>query len=39
VVDEPIDHRGGDDLVAEDLAPPAERLVTGDDERGGLVSG
>jgi hypothetical protein len=22
VVDEPVDHRGGDDVVAEDLAPP-----------------
>jgi hypothetical protein len=25
VVDEPVDHRGGDDLVAEDLAPARER--------------
>ena len=39
VVDEPVDHRGGDDLIAEDLAPPAERLVAGDDERGAFVSG
>ena len=23
VVDEPVDHRGGDDVVAEDLAPGA----------------
>jgi hypothetical protein len=27
VVDEPVDHGGGGDVVAEDLAPPAERLV------------
>ena len=33
VVDEPVDHRGGGDLVAEDLAPRAERLVAGDDQR------
>src|SRR6516165_8691538 len=34
VVDEPVDHRGGDDLIAEHFAPAAERLVAGDDERG-----
>src|SRR5579862_6065497 len=39
VVDEPVDHRGGDDLVAEDLAPPAERLVAGNDEAGSFVAG
>jgi hypothetical protein len=38
VVDEPVDHGGGDDLVAEDLAPAAERLVAGDDERGAFVA-
>jgi hypothetical protein len=27
VVDESVDHRGGDDVVAEDLAPAAEDLV------------
>jgi hypothetical protein len=27
VVNEPVDHRGGGDLVAEDLAPCPERLV------------
>jgi site-specific DNA recombinase len=32
MVHEPVDHGGGDDVVAEDLAPPAERLVAGDDE-------
>jgi hypothetical protein len=31
VVDEPVDHGGGDDVVAEDLAPARERLVGGDD--------
>ena len=39
VVDEPVDHRGGDDLVAEDLAPAGEGLVAGDDQRGALVAG
>ena len=34
-----VDHRGGDYFVAEDLAPAAERLVGGDDQRGALVSG
>jgi hypothetical protein len=32
VVDEPVDHCGGDGLVAEDLAPGGERLVRGDDQ-------
>jgi hypothetical protein len=32
VVDEPVDHRGGDHVVAEDLAPAAERFVAGDDQ-------
>jgi hypothetical protein len=27
VVDEPVDHGGGDDVVAEDFAPAAEDLV------------
>ena len=38
VVDEPVDHRGGDDLVAEDLAPGRERLVGGDDHAGAFVA-
>ena len=38
VVDEPVDHGGGGDLVAEDFAPAAERLVGGDDQAGTLVS-
>src|SRR5260370_25817755 len=39
VVDEPVDHRCGDDVVAEHLTPPAERLVGSDDEGGPLVAG
>src|SRR5438067_557530 len=39
VVDEPVDHGGGDGLVAEDLAPGGEGLVAGDDQRGALVAG
>jgi hypothetical protein len=39
VVDEPVDHRGGDDLVAADLAAGGEGLVRGDDHRGALVAG
>src|SRR6266487_7077648 len=39
VVDEPVDHRGGDGLVAEDLAPGGERLVAGDDQAGAFVAG
>ncbi len=38
VVDEPVDHGGGDDLVPEHLAPPSEGLVAGDDERGAFVA-
>src|SRR3954454_14285316 len=38
VVDEPVDHGGGNDLVAEDLAPAAEGPVAGHDERGPLVA-
>ena len=37
-MDEPVDHGGGGDLVAEDFAPGAEGLVGGDDERGALVA-
>ena len=39
MMDEPVDHRGGDDVVAEDLSPPAERLVAGHDQAGSLVAG
>src|SRR4051794_21549685 len=38
VVDESVDHRGGDDVVAEDLAPARERLVGGDDQARALVA-
>jgi hypothetical protein len=38
VVDEPVDHGGGNDVVAEHLAPPAEGLVAGDDETGSFVA-
>ncbi len=38
VVDEPVDHLGGDELVAEDLAPDGEALVAGDDQRGAFVT-
>jgi hypothetical protein len=33
VVDEPVDHGGGDHGVAEDLAPLLEAAVAGDDDR------
>ena len=39
VVDEPVDHGGCDDFVAEDFAPAAERLVEGDDQAGALIAG
>ena len=39
MVDEPVDHRGGDGVVAEDLAPAAEGLVGGDDQGGAFVAG
>jgi hypothetical protein len=32
VVDDPVDHRGGDGLVAEDAAPTAEGQVGGEDQ-------
>src|SRR3984957_21257771 len=37
VVDEAVDHGGGDGVVAEDLAPASERLVRRHDEAGPLV--
>lgn len=39
MVDEPVDHRGGDGGVAEHFAPAAERLVRGDDDAGSFVAG
>src|SRR5712691_1924290 len=38
VVGEPVDHGGGDGLVAEDLAPGGEGFVAGDDQGGALVA-
>ncbi len=38
VVDESVDHGGGNDVVAEHLAPSAEGLVAGDDETGSFVA-
>ena len=38
VVDQAVDHGCGDDVVAENLAPAAERLVAGDDQRGAFVA-
>ena len=38
-MDEPVDHGGRDDVVTEDLAPPTERHVRGDQERSLLVAG
>src|SRR5256885_1876916 len=34
VVDQPVDHRGGGHVVAEDLSPRAERLVGRAESRG-----
>jgi hypothetical protein len=38
VVDEPVDQRGGDHGVAEDLAPLLEAAVRGDDDRAAFVA-
>lgn len=35
--DDPVDHRGDDDLVAEDSAPASERQVAPEDQRGMIV--
>src|SRR5215211_2427016 len=39
VVNESVDHRGGDGVVAEDLAPAGEVLVGRDDQAGSFVAG
>lgn len=39
MVDEPVDHGGCDDVVGEDLAPPAEGHVRGDEDRALFVAG
>jgi hypothetical protein len=38
VVDEPVDHGGGDDVVAEHLTPSAAGLAAGNDETGSFVA-
>nr|WP_281356427.1 hypothetical protein [Acrocarpospora macrocephala] len=38
MVQEPVEDRGGQDLVGEDLSPLAEGLVAGDDDRALLVA-
>ena len=38
MVDDAVDHRGGDGLVAEHTAPAAEGQVAGEDERGVFVA-
>ncbi|MEX2194346.1 MAG: hypothetical protein WD844_03595 [Thermoleophilaceae bacterium] len=37
-MDEAVDERGGDHLVAEDLAPGLEPAVAGDDDRAAFVA-
>ena len=39
MVDEPVDHGGGNGVVTEDFAPAPEGLVAGDDDRCPLVAG
>jgi hypothetical protein len=38
VVDDPVDHGGGDGLVAEHASPAGERQVGGQDQGGVLVA-
>jgi len=37
-VDEPVDERGGDHGVAEDLAPGLKAAVGGDDDRAAFIA-
>jgi len=39
VVDDAVDHRGGDDLASEDIAPAGEAQVRGQDQRGVFIAG
>ncbi len=39
VVDEPVHPGGSDDVVAEDLTPPAEAFVAGHDQGGAFIPG
>ena len=38
MVDQAVDHGGGDDVVAEYFAPAAERFVGSDDQRSAFVA-
>jgi hypothetical protein len=38
VVDEAVDHGGGDDVIAEHFTPTAEGFVGGDDQAGPFVA-
>src|SRR5215211_3353547 len=38
VVDDAVDHGGGDGLVAEDVSPAGEGQVAGEDQRGVFVA-
>ena len=38
-MDQPVDHRGGDDVVGEGLAPASEGQVRGDQDRALFVAG
>ncbi len=39
VVDDAVDHRGGDDLVSEHAGPGTEGQVAGQDQRGVFIAG
>jgi hypothetical protein len=39
MVDKPVDHGVGDDLVAEDLAQRPSGLIRGDDQAGPFIAG
>jgi hypothetical protein len=39
VVDDAVDHGGGDDLISEDAGPGAERQIAGQDQGCVLVAG
>jgi len=38
VVNDPVDHRGGDGLVSEHVAPAGEGKVAGQDQRGVFIA-
>ena len=39
MVDEPVDHRSGDNLITEHFTPAAEGFAGGDDQAGALIAG